>query len=367
MSKKTASERAEEIWTYIKSRDACSGATVDNIKGAIRQNGQSDDGIAMHFHLGWWVRGGDAESNRRKAVRAAAFLNCVNLKLTSEDAISRQLTLLKKDKKGELDERIDSILTLYARSARKSSQPAVGNALITEVRPEFAPSMQATGPRLNGRERMLGKNSLTHADTLMARTWTWLVKAKTAGSAARAYFELCFGPYDQGRYNTVKRNFQTIHSVVCGGEVVLHLRTMKTVGMPDDTPGAVGNIQGHIDTANGRYNLADLFAWAIPRGADGKPHIFLCDVFFSTNAKGPHAGAKAMESGSGQDNIGGVMIHELSHALCGTADVVHPDFNQACYGRPLCQHLAANYPDLAVNNADNYEIYCEDTENRELF
>ena len=43
-----------------------------------------------------------------------------------------------------------------------------------------------------------------------------------------------------------------------------------------------------------------------------------------------------------------------------TQDEVHPVTGDTCYGHALCQDIAQNHVAIAINNADNYEFFCEE-------
>ena len=70
--------------------------------------------------------------------------------------------------------------------------------------------------------------------------------------------------------------------------------------------------------------------------------IYLCGSFWSANV-------------TGTDSRAGTLIHELSHfeIVAGTDDHV--------YGQTEAKNLAKIAPDQAVNNADNYEFFAENT------
>lgn len=350
MAQKTGATRLAEIWSYINS----SPTQKTNIQDDMRRKNISEQAIADQLSLGFWLRGGSSEKTRRRAVRASTFLSVVNLK-TPVNKIPEVLRNNQALSQQKLDENIAAILALYNDKPKPPARQTPV-ALTTATRPVHMASMLGG----NSQRRALAERALNQASDMLTKAWAHLIRAKTAGTSARAYYESWFGAYTQTRYDIAKGVLGTIHKVLCSGDVCLHLRTTDTIGKHDDTPGAGQNsvIPAQINTANGAYPLSTLFAWAIPKGADGRPHVFLCDIFYATNGKGPHDAMKTGESWA--DNIGGVMIHELSHALCATKDVVHPTWNQACYGRVLCSDLALNHPDDAVKNADNFEIFCED-------
>jgi hypothetical protein len=354
MAKKLAADRLEEIWQYIDA----SATQRSNLEAEMKQHSQSADAIAAALSLGWWVLGGDAEKKRRQAVRASSFLDIVNLNvqpkryndiLTNNNARTQTL----------LDQNIQTILRNYSREAKSVAIQTRFVPLVT-TKPEFMKSMLDAGSH----RRELAARSLGQASAMITRAWPYVVRAKTPATPQRRYYEEWFGEYSDTRYAQFKKTFTEMHGVLANNKICLHLRTSETVKkkMLDDTPGAPPGtkIAETIATPNGTYKLSDLFAWAIPKGTDGLPHVFLCDVFYTTNGRGPHEGRKSGEVEDWSDNIGGVLIHELSHSLSGTADHINPTFGQPSYGRVICGDLALRYPDLAVTNADNFEIFCED-------
>lgn len=65
--------------------------------------------------------------------------------------------------------------------------------------------------------------------------------------------------------------------------------------------------------------------------------IWLCPLYFSANM-------------TGNDSKIGILIHELTHIVLDTKD--HK------YGQERCKNYA-QYPDIAIENADNYEYFAE--------
>jgi hypothetical protein len=295
MANKTTATRLTEIWAYLNP----SPTQKENILGDMRKKNLSEQAIADQLSLGFWMKGGSMEKTRRQAVRASTFLNVVHLNIRADKVQEtlRNSTALTQDK---LDENISAILALYKDKPRGVASNKVPTSLQTVTRPVHMASMQSG----NTQKRQLAERALNQASDMLTKAWGHLVRAKSPGSSARAYYESWFGTYSDTRYNSVKGVLSTIHKVLCSGDVCLHLRTTDTIGKADDTPGAGGAvIPASIVTANGTYQLSSLFAWAIPKGADGKPHVFLCDVFYQTNGKGPHDAIKTGETWS--DNIGG--------------------------------------------------------------
>jgi Lysine-specific metallo-endopeptidase len=61
--------------------------------------------------------------------------------------------------------------------------------------------------------------------------------------------------------------------------------------------------------------------------------------------------------GSDNQSQVGTFLHELSHLLGGTNDVVFPGTAVTAYGSTAAKKLAKTYPASAVNNAENYGFY----------
>jgi hypothetical protein len=66
----------------------------------------------------------------------------------------------------------------------------------------------------------------------------------------------------------------------------------------------------------------------------------------------------------------GTLLHKLSHIVGNTNDIAEKHINGAniaaapagttCYGRPLARQLADGWPNLAVENAENYGFFLTD-------
>jgi Lysine-specific metallo-endopeptidase len=66
----------------------------------------------------------------------------------------------------------------------------------------------------------------------------------------------------------------------------------------------------------------------------------------------------------------GTLLHELSHIVANTNDIAQNHINGAniaaapagttCYGRPLSRQLADGWPNLAIENAENYGFFLTD-------
>jgi hypothetical protein len=84
--------------------------------------------------------------------------------------------------------------------------------------------------------------------------------------------------------------------------------------------------------------------------------IGLCKLFFAKTT----ANGQAKMNVRGKDSVGGTLVHELSHNICGTDDHETHNDSGACYGTAGCLELATHKPSRAWYNADNIEYFCED-------
>lgn len=108
------------------------------------------------------------------------------------------------------------------------------------------------------------------------------------------------------------------------------------IGQPNDYPGGTGNlvlhdIEGYAESDTGvRNNI-----------------VGLCEDFFAK----AHDGAASVRL-RGENSVAGVLLHELSHNICGTLD--------HCYSKDDAIDLANDHPSRAWYNADSIEYFCED-------
>jgi peptidyl-Lys metalloendopeptidase len=92
----------------------------------------------------------------------------------------------------------------------------------------------------------------------------------------------------------------------------------------------------------------DVFANVWP---DDPFRVNLCHAFFRMPSMlGIVRTSSAFDSGTRE----GTLIHEVSHFVVvgGTDDY--------CYGRETCTEMARTDPDMAIDNADNYQYFVED-------
>ncbi|MFT6711469.1 MAG: peptidyl-Lys metalloendopeptidase [Arenicella sp.] len=122
-----------------------------------------------------------------------------------------------------------------------------------------------------------------------------------------------FGSYSLDRWDTVQRNFDKIYEATAS----------KTIGFDCDCPDSFSNDYAFV-TPSAPY------------------FITLCGAFWSAPVSGTNSRA-------------GTIVHEISHfnVVAGTDD--------DAYGKQDTSDLAVSNPDEAVDNADNYEYFSENT------
>lgn len=235
------------------------------------------------------------------------------------------------------------------RAELESCLPPVGAAMPKVVKAEggfgtfeYAPSFC----RANTREHHEGQEAFSKASLLLNKAWSQgLMRMGDPTSVDR--FERWFGPYGGSAdpsFVKVRDNLQKIHKALCERTVKLYYRGAKAQGGSDLPIAEPWSVDGLIHP--GSFFGA---AWPVQPAAfdQTKTHMLLGSAFFDTLRHGA-------------DSTAGVIIHELSHAICQTKDEIHPGTGQTCYGHVVCQDIAQNHVALAINNADNYEFFCEE-------
>lgn len=195
----------------------------------------------------------------------------------------------------------------------------------------------------NSKQRVDVPKAFERAKLLVNSAYLGMAMAGNSTSPERAIYTKWFGAFDQGRLQRVKKIINDVHGALFLKGVVLYYRGPGCQG-PSDCAAETGDI-AEEDFFGAAWTPANL-----PATLDKKfTYIFLGSSFFES---GEYA----------QDSIAGVIIHELTHAICGTDDVVYKGVQT--YGPALCDRLARERPDLAINNADTYEYLCENFQNR---
>jgi len=109
------------------------------------------------------------------------------------------------------------------------------------------------------------------------------------------------------------------------------------LGQPNDYPGAIGNLRSR-----------DFDGYAESSTSVNNNIVGLCEDFFSKTSEGA-----ATVAVRGEDSVAGVLLHELSHNICGTEDHKYSRADAEALG------LAVD-ASKAWYNADNIEYFCED-------
>jgi hypothetical protein len=189
----------------------------------------------------------------------------------------------------------------------------------------------------NTLEKTDSKRAFDDAVELIQKAWPNI--ALLRDGVSRTTYETWFGASDPGRHAKVRKNMDKIHTALTKRPLMLYYRG---AGLPGGTPNDEAGRGAPIGPE-------DFFGAAYPNqplALDARfTHIFVGTAFFES--------ATLFQN----DSMGGVMIHELSHAICQTDDVVYD--GAITYGQRLCKKLAIERPQLAINNADCYEYYCE--------
>jgi peptidyl-Lys metalloendopeptidase len=147
--------------------------------------------------------------------------------------------------------------------------------------------------------KMVDKAQIYLGGTNRQRYKTWFDSNYTSGDKA-----------EEKRYDGLAWNFIKLHSVLKSKEVEFAYDSSKK------------GVYAYVDPNDGAYKIS------------------LGPAFWNAPA-------------TGRDSKAGTIVHELSHEECGTDDHV--------YGEVGAKDLALNDPAKAVNNADNYEYFAEDS------
>ncbi len=332
MSKKDATTRMDDVYSFIATN--FSTADEQNVKTAVAEkygSGAQRDFVSNSLSLG--NRGlfkKDKETQRRLAVRAVGLVSALVLGRDPDEEDVASIVANKRNYSlttclQELDTMLKTL-----RPQTKVAMERIGPQKFTQD-----PRLEASFRKANSMERKLAIDAVERASEILSRAWQAMLSVKR-NMDIRGSYELYFGPFDDGRYNTVRTNLKTIHDVVCSQSLHLYYRTGKAVGEAQDVPGSGPGAT--IGQMVGTHNIDNIYAYVLNPPPGPGTHVFLCKLFFNNT----HLQQRE------EDQIGGVFIHELSHHLCGTRD--------HAYGPANCQALD---PADMVTNADNYEYFCE--------
>lgn len=194
------------------------------------------------------------------------------------------------------------------------------------------------------------------------------VRARNADGASRALVRKWFGDADVDAI--VKRLGDTLRGVgtTLVGVCYQGRHVSDGAGWPIRMFELASAPQGK------QVDVGDGWGWAAPQAVTQRT-IGFCPSFF--NEKTRKCMVREHDPRSTEMGVtrGGGIVHELTHLLAETRDERVPDAVYGHCGRqppgdeskraqgygPLtCSGLGAVAPELAVNNADNYRLFCED-------
>lgn len=183
----------------------------------------------------------------------------------------------------------------------------------------------------------IGK-AVEHAKSLSSAAYRAIALIGGPGHQ-RDVYQRWFGAYDRARAQVVRKNINDIWGA-------LHLRPVIVYYRGDKATGATDCAAETGQLSPGGYYGAAWQPQNLPGTLDrAYTYLFVGSAFFTST----HFGS---------DCTGGVFIHELSHAICGTDDVIHD--GAPTYGPEPCKKLAIDLPAKAIQNADCYEYFSEE-------
>ncbi|MDI1450053.1 M35 family metallo-endopeptidase [Polyangium sp. 6x1] len=194
--------------------------------------------------------------------------------------------------------------------------------------------------------------AVTKAKRILGDMYQGIAAAK-ADAKERTRFERWFGPMEATRYDTVRRNVETMFRDVTTRPLKLYYRGAGVTRKPNDQPGSFYHDPDLPLTEElGNYGC---FIPGFPRGGAerDRTHILLGGAFFADCQVVSHPTDVFKMSAAG------VIIHELSHALCATNDEKNAK-GQVLYGPPKCLAIAVAAPATAVTNADSYRLFSDE-------
>lgn len=188
---------------------------------------------------------------------------------------------------------------------------------------------------LNDKQKNQASNAYNQVRTLLGKADAALIKAdlNATNQIEAKRFTTWFGPYTAANVSIAKTIIHTM------------LRQLEgTSKLTFDGAGAhcAPGIVAYVMAPGG----APAAAVVVPAMT-----VYLCGSFFTASLLG-------------KDSQVGTIIHEISHLVGRTVDVprpgggAYPDGFTETYGEKNCKWLAANHPNLALNNADNFLFYC---------
>lgn len=233
----------------------------------------------------------------------------------------------------------------------------------------------------NSEERRVGPDVMKRSQQMCLKA-VISIKAVPKGGEPKDAYEAWFGTYDGTNptsvthYEKVRKNVLAIYEALCKKPVRLYYRGPKLASTAiEDKPGTAANatISSAVASAFTAAQVASM-----PRYANSPfAHIsFGTQAFSHGAAVAPSSGFAAaravfgtsvnptsrvglpVRGTSGQNSLGGTILHELSHFICSTEDEDHPNGGKS-YGVTKCTTLKSLNQAKACNNADNYKYYFE--------
>ncbi|WP_133510056.1 M35 family metallo-endopeptidase [Candidatus Thiosymbion oneisti] len=193
-----------------------------------------------------------------------------------------------------------------------SSVSAAATLVLSEDRPlPLSPmAKEATFTGCTGSQQGTINSAFASAQQIANEAASTLTSTPTNQRSTAPRYVRWFGTYTQSRYATVESNFRAISNALYDGNITFDC-------------GCNDNSYAYV-YANRPYE------------------IYLCNVFWSA----PRLGI---------DSQAGTIVHEISHFtnVAGTDDYA--------YGQDSAINLASRYPSLAIDNADSYLYFAENT------
>ncbi|MDI1436116.1 M35 family metallo-endopeptidase [Polyangium sorediatum] len=179
------------------------------------------------------------------------------------------------------------------------------------------------------------------------------INAAKADAKERARFEKWFGPMEATRYDAVRRNVEMMFRDVTTRPLKLYYRGAGVSNKLDDQPGSnYHNIHVKLREDPNNYGCF-IPGWPNGGAERDRTHILLGGAFFTSCQDVSHPTDVTKMSGAG------VIVHELSHAVCATNDEKNAS-GQVLYGPRKCLAVAVEAPAKAVTNADSYRLFSDE-------
>jgi hypothetical protein len=190
------------------------------------------------------------------------------------------------------------------------------------------------------------------ARKLLASAYQGVMAARSV-SRERERYERWFGPLLASRHTKVCDNLRAMYLDATHRTLKIYYRGPGAKGKLDDKPG-LGYHSPYVQLMDEPL-LYGCFTpgWGDPGELD-RTHVVLGGRFFS------HCEERANPNDVERMSGAGVVIHELSHAVCNTKDIDGRDNVKVLYGPRKCKAAAIERPDSVVNNADNYRLFAEE-------